>query len=111
MLPLALLHFAFIGSAALNAASMVVEIPGLPQATEPGEVAGRLMAYVLIASVSLVGAVWAPVNAYGLLAKRRWARKSTIGYWIFSGIFCACIPGAAYGIWSLTREQVKVDFN
>ncbi len=107
MFAMAFLHLATLGSVALNLLGMAVKLPWLPPAHDAAELTGQLIAFAVMGLSGAAGLVWAPVNAFGLIRDKPWARKSTVAYWAFAGVFCCCLPGAAYGLWSLTRDDVK----
>jgi hypothetical protein len=107
MFVMAFLNFATLGSVSLNAVGLAMHLPFLDQPHDSAEMAGQITAFVVVGVAGLVGVVWAPSNAYGLIKHKRWARRSTLLYWTFMGLFCCCLPGAGYGIWSLTRDEVK----
>ena len=101
-------HLLCVGSVALNVTVLAVGSPLLgPPPGSDAELAGQLIAFVWMAIAALVGVIWAPVNAYGLFKRRPWARKSTMGYWLFVGVLCCCVPGTIYGLVSLNRQQVR----
>jgi hypothetical protein len=56
---------------------------------------------------AIAGVLWTPVNAMGLYKRRPWARISTIAYYVVAMPFCCCLPLGVYGLWSLTRPEVK----
>jgi len=70
--------------------------------------------FLTMASASLIwvplGAVWAPVNAWGLYKKKRWARVSTVVYAILGLATCIGTPYSAYALISLRRPEVKRAF-
>ena len=82
---------------------------GMSPATA-GEQAGYWSTYVCVGGFALVGLAWAPINAWGLFKRRRWARTSSIAYWAASLLTCCCIPMGAYGLWSLMRKDVAAFF-
>jgi hypothetical protein len=54
-----------------------------------------------------LGLFWAPINAIGLMERKRWALFSTL---IFAGVSlftCVGTPWALYALWSLTRPRVR----
>jgi serine/threonine protein kinase len=56
-----------------------------------------------------LGVIWTPINAYGLLRKRRWAYISTVVYAVFSLLTCVGTPFAAYALatlWSRARKKI-----
>jgi eukaryotic-like serine/threonine-protein kinase len=55
-----------------------------------------------------LGVVWAPVNAYGLFRKKRWALTSTLIYAGFSALTCLGTPAAVYAfvtLWPLRKNR------
>src|SRR5262249_22793230 len=57
-----------------------------------------------------LGVLWTPINAYGLLRKKRWAYISTVVYAVFSLLTCVGTPFAAYALatlWSRARKKVS----
>lgn len=54
-----------------------------------------------------VGVLWVPVNLYGLLRRRAWARMSSLVYAAFAIPTCIGAPYAIYAFFSLTRPHVK----
>jgi len=58
-----------------------------------------------------LGVFWAPINAYGLLRRRRWALGSTMIYAVFSLWTCIGTPFAVYALLSLwpLRKKNKRD--
>jgi hypothetical protein len=56
-------------------------------------------------------AAWASVNAWGLFTRKGWARTSSIAFWCAASVACCCLPGGGYGVWSLTRPEVKRAFD
>lgn len=67
------------------------------------------MVMVLFANVfwAPVGAVWVPINLYGMARKRPWARVSSLVYAVFALPTCFGTPYALYAFFSLTRGHVK----
>jgi serine/threonine protein kinase len=57
-----------------------------------------------------LGIVWAPINAWGIVTRKRWARASTIIYAVFGLITCVGTPYSAYALISLRRPDVKRAF-
>jgi hypothetical protein len=107
MFAMTLLHFATIVSATLNGLGMLVDLPWSQPSHDSAELAGQASVYIIAGIAGVVGLVWAPLNAWALLRKKPWARKSCMAYWGFTGVFCCCLPGAAYGLWSLSHDDVK----
>jgi serine/threonine protein kinase len=57
-----------------------------------------------------LGIVWTPINAYGLLRKRRWGYISSVVYAVFSLPSCVGTPFAAYALatlWSRARKKSR----
>jgi len=57
-----------------------------------------------------LGVVWTPVNAYGLLRRRRWALTSTLIYAGYSLLTCIGTPAAIYALltlWPLRKADSK----
>lgn len=57
-----------------------------------------------------LGMIWAPINAWGIATKKKWARASTIIYAVFGLITCVGTPYSAYALISLRRPDVKRAF-
>jgi hypothetical protein len=69
-----------------------------------------VFAWILAASmlvVAVVSAGWASINAWALLTRKPWARTSAFAYWCAASVFCCCLPGGIYGVWSLSRHDVR----
>ena len=66
---------------------------------------------IIVGVVSMLwiplGIVWAPINAWGLHAKKRWAYVSTIVYALFGLVSCIGSPYSAYALISLRRPEVR----
>ncbi len=66
---------------------------------------------LIVAAVALLwipaGVLWAPLNAWGLATKKRWARASTIVYAIFGLFSCIGTPYAAYALITLRKPELK----
>jgi hypothetical protein len=58
-----------------------------------------------------LGLFWAPVNAWGLYRRQRWARVSTIAYAAMGLLSCFGTPYAIYALVSLTRPKVRAAFD
>lgn len=110
MLVLTVGHVLSIGSVIINVLGLALDLPFFPAAKSEPELLGNMIAFTWMGVVALVGSGWAPVNAYGLFKRRPWALKSTQAYWVFLGVLCCCLPGSAYGIWSLRRADVRREF-
>jgi len=54
-----------------------------------------------------IGVVWTPVNAWGLLTGRPWARKSVIAYCALAIPTGCCLPLCAYGLYAMLRNDVR----
>jgi hypothetical protein len=74
---------------------------------EGSEAAGFYSTFGCIGTWSLVGIVWAPLNAWGLYRRHGWARVSTLAYWIVCCFTCCGLPFGAYGVYALLRPDVK----
>jgi hypothetical protein len=99
------LHIAGIGSALFNTANALgVFGRGLHAGPERN---GQLLAYALCGLWAVSGAIWAPLNAWGLHHKKPWARTSTMAYWAVQVLSCCCFPFGAYGLFAMTRKEVK----
>ena len=71
-------------SVLINVLGLALRLPFFP--TPPAsdaELAGQLIAYAWMGLVAVMGVIWAPINAYGLIRRRSWVRRSSLGYWIF----------------------------
>ena len=54
-----------------------------------------------------IGVIWTPINAYGLLRKRRWAVTSTLIYSAFASLTCLATPPAIVALvtlWDLRKK-------
>jgi hypothetical protein len=78
-----------------------------PVPADTWEQTGFYGTFVCIGVFALIGMVWTPINAWGLFKRKRWARISSVAYWAVTLLTCACIPLGAYGIWSLSRRDVR----
>ncbi len=58
-----------------------------------------------------LGLLWAPVNAWGIATKKRWARISTIVYAASGLLTCVGTPYAAYALATLLRRDMKRAFD
>ncbi|MCL2823629.1 MAG: hypothetical protein FWD57_06530 [Polyangiaceae bacterium] len=68
---------------------------------------GNLITIVAVATWSVVGLVWTPLNAYGLGSRRPWAQASTSAYWFLSCATGVLLPFSIYGLLSLGRADVR----
>jgi serine/threonine-protein kinase len=57
-----------------------------------------------------LGLFWAPLNAWGLYRRQRWARVSTLVYAAMGLLSCFGTPYAIYALFSLTRPKVRASF-
>lgn len=73
------------------------------------EALGHWGTFACIGGWSVLGLLWTPINAWGLFTRRRWARTSSLIYFAGSFVTCCCVPLGAYGLWALTRPEVKAD--
>jgi hypothetical protein len=110
MAVLAFLHFCGIGSGIVN----LVALYGGPDVfrsgnghAQGGERMGQLVAYVLTLAWSVIGLVWAPLNAWALFTRKPWARTSVIAYSAVALATCCCLPFGAFGIYAMLRRDVK----
>jgi hypothetical protein len=93
--------------------SLIANQPGHPLGdvypVPPGtpERIGFFGAFMVIGLWCSAGIVWAPLNAYGLLKKRPWSRKSAMAYYVVSLFTCCCIPLGLYGLWSLGKSDTR----
>ncbi|MFO0554022.1 MAG: serine/threonine-protein kinase [Polyangiaceae bacterium] len=69
-----------------------------------------VVAILVLTAWLFLGLVWAPVNAWGLYTRRRFARTSTLVYACVSGLTCCGLLYAVYALWSLRRPGVKAMF-
>jgi hypothetical protein len=107
----AFVHLCSIGSVAIN----LVAFYGGPDIFHTG--AGRhandvertaaFATYMVALLWAVAGLGWAPINAYGLFAKKRWARTSSLVYWAVQIASCCCLPFGAYGLYAMLRRDVK----
>ncbi|MCA9628889.1 MAG: protein kinase [Myxococcales bacterium] len=68
---------------------------------------GAILTYAVYwATWTLLGVLWAPLNAFGLWRRRAWARISTLLYATFTGFSVLGLPYASYSVYSLTRPEV-----
>jgi eukaryotic-like serine/threonine-protein kinase len=73
-------------------------------------VIGLLAVLVTTAWIPL-GLFWAPLNAWGLFRRQRWARVSTLVYAAMGLLSCFGTPYAIYALVSLTRPKVRAAFD
>jgi hypothetical protein len=66
----------------------------------------QIVTFAWIALWAAAALFWAPLNAWGLSKRRRWARASTIAFSVASLLACCCLPVGIYGIWSMSRRDV-----
>jgi hypothetical protein len=110
------LHLLTVMSVAINfflSESQVLagtEVGGVYVTRDHTEEVIRNLTWGCIGGWALIGVVWTPINTWGLLTQKRWARMSTLLYWIGSMITLCCMPFAIYGIYSLLRPDVKAIF-
>jgi hypothetical protein len=108
MLVMAFIHLCGLGSALLNIERFLHEHPSyVGSPFERGELVGQMSVYVVALVWALSGMIWAPLNAWALFTRQRWARTSSLVYWSVQCLSCCCFPFGAYGVWSLMREDVK----
>jgi hypothetical protein len=112
MLVMTFLHLCGIGSAVMNIALFFREHPSSYGRSpfERGELLGQMIAFVGALLWAVSGLVWAPLNAWALSTRKRWARTSSLLYWGVQCVSCCCFPFGAYGLWSLLRADVKALF-
>ena len=68
---------------------------------------GAILGYAVYwGTWTLLGTLWAPLNALGLWRRKAWARVSTLLYAGFTGFSVLGLPYAGYAIYSLTRPEV-----
>lgn len=101
-----LLHLAGIGSVAVNLV-MFFQKPSTRPLLEDPERIGNMIAYVLCGLWAVSGVIAAPVTAVGLAARAGWARGLGRVYWGLSLLTVCCLPVGAYGLWSLSRDDVR----
>ncbi len=85
--------------------------PGQSSAFREGQAMGQVVGIALGLTVHVGGALWAPINAYALAARRPWAYISTLAYSVMVLFTCCCIPVGVFGLWSLTRPGVREIFD
>jgi hypothetical protein len=70
---------------------------------------GFVVIVVLLASIAWIplGIVWAPLNAWGLLRRKRWAAVSTLAYATLGALSCCGMPYAAYAWPSLMSRGTR----
>ncbi len=70
-----------------------------------------LTVFIILATVSMLwvplGIVLAPLNAWGLQNRKRWAYTSTIVYALFGLVTCVGSPYSAYALISLRKPEVR----
>jgi hypothetical protein len=111
MIVMAVLHVCGLGSAVMNIALFFHDHPSYGGSPfERGELVGQMIAYVGALLWAVSGIVWAPLNAWGLSKRTRWARTSSLLYWGVQCVSCCCFPFGAYGLASLLRADVKALF-
>jgi hypothetical protein len=98
------LHFMSIASVALNLAMAVSGTTPAP--ASESEALGYYGAFACIGTWALLGLLWAPLNAWGLHRRQRWARISTFAYCTLTSLTLCCMPFGAYGIYVLLRKDV-----
>lgn len=59
----------------------------------------------------LFGTFWAPINAFGLWKRQRWARRSTLAYAAVASVTCIGIPYAVYAFTTLRTEGARLLFS
>lgn len=73
-----------------------------------GDVGGvYLIGWTVMIAWMAIGLVWTPVNAWGLLAGKPWARKSVIAYCALAIPTGCCMPFGAYGLYAMHRKDVR----
>ena len=108
MIVMTVLHFCGIGSVVMNVARFLHAHPSYPDAPfERGELAGEMLTFIAALIWALSGLVWAPLNAWGLFHRKRWARTSSLLYWGLQCLSCCCFPFGLYGLITLSRADVK----
>jgi hypothetical protein len=86
-------------------------LQGQSSAFREGQAMGQVVGIALGLTVHVGGALWAPINAYALAARRPWAYTSTLAYWVMVLFTCCCFPVGVFGLWSLTRPGVREIFD
>ena len=72
-----------------------------------GEIAPVGLVGLFFKAFAIAGVLWTPINAAGLYKRRSWARWSTMAYWALGFPLCCCLPLGLYGLWSLSRPEVR----
>ena len=86
-------------------------LQGQSSAFREGQAMGQVVGIALGLTVHGAGALWAPLNAYALAARRPWAYTSALAYSVMTLFTCCCIPVGVFGLWSLTRPGVREVFD
>src|SRR5688572_23250743 len=60
--------------------------------TDDMELTVRYFTWGCMGIWSLIGMLWTPINTYGLVTRKPWARISTLVYWAGSLITICCFP-------------------
>jgi eukaryotic-like serine/threonine-protein kinase len=69
---------------------------------------GVFVLFLLLATLwTVLGIAWAPINAWAIATKKRWARASTIIYACFGLFTCIGTPYSAYALISLRKPEMK----
>lgn len=71
---------------------------------------GLIVGFMFFAAWMFLGVAWAPINAWGLWTRRRFARVSTLIYGVLTGFTCIGIPYTIYAVWTFSRPGVKEMF-
>lgn len=100
------LHLAGLGSLILNVTVFVMTKTTRPLLEDPERI-GNLVAYVMAGVWVFVGLVAAPASAIGLHLRAPWSRRLAQAYWVMSILTVCCFPVGAYGLYSLSRDEVK----
>jgi len=100
-------------SVGLNLLDFFGVIDGISTAayTSDAERAGGLTAYLWVGAWAVLVTLAGPVAAVGLLRRRPWSRVCAMVVWALCGVGCCCtLPFSVYGLWSLSRDNVKALF-
>ena len=87
--------------------------PGPSTPTHPGtEILGTIIVgwlmLLFFSGWAPAGIIWAPLNAYGLFRKRRWAVTSSLVYSAIAALTCFGTPAAIYGLATLWPLRKKI---
>lgn len=103
---MALLHLAGLGSVVINVI-LVFSKPTKGSLSNNPELIGNMIGFLICAIWVVAGLILAPTAAWGLGTRQAWGRRIAQIYWGVSIAACCCWPAGVYGLWSLSRDDVK----